>query len=124
MLLKDELPRGINHLRIGEGYPLARETSYGEPIPTLTRTLYPALRSDRSVQEKLPPQGREVGLNAAGEQQTLNKVRLSAAFARWAAGDVIPKGLQPKLPGSNTSATFVDHTIFKLSGAGASFASR
>lgn len=121
MLLKDELPRGINHLRIGEGYLLARETSYGEPILDLDPDAF-ILRSEviEVYKKNSLPRG-EVGLNAAGEQQTFkDEGQIVRGICAMGGQDVIPKGLQPKLPGVEYLGHSQDHTIFKLSGAGAS----
>ena len=67
MLENGSLPRGINHLRIGEAYLLGRETSYGNRVGDLYTDVFTLRAQVIECRNKASVPTGKLGLNAFGE---------------------------------------------------------
>ncbi len=118
MLLNKTLPRGINNLRIGEGYLLGNETVNG----TLMDGFYPDCFTFEAelieVKEKPSKPVGTGGLNAFGERVTFED---QGAMLRGilAAGrqDVVPEGLAPRDADTSILGASSDHLLVDLTRA-------
>ncbi len=67
MLFSGQLPQGINHLRIGEGILLGRDTATGDPFPQLHQDVFTFSAVLGEVQQKPSRPIGSTGPNAFGE---------------------------------------------------------
>lgn len=71
LLYADKLPKGINHLRVGEGILLGRETLYGNILPGLYRDTFIIEAEIIQSQWKPALPDGEVGMDAFGRKPCL-----------------------------------------------------
>lgn len=118
MLLNGTLPKGINHLRIGEGYLLGNETVDG----TLMEGFYPdCFTLEAQLVEVKTKPSKPVGtsgLNAFGERVSFEdcgeQLRGICAVGRQ---DVAPDGLVPRDADVSILGASSDHLILDLTRA-------
>jgi len=119
MLLEGKLPRGINNLRIGEGYLLGNETVEG----TRMEGFYPdcfTLEAELVEVKKKPskPVGTS-GLNAFGERVSFeDKGEMLRGILAVGRQDVAPDGLRPRDADISILGASSDHLIVDLTRAG------
>ena len=68
LLFEGRLPRGINHLRIGEGLMLGMDTSCGQPFPQLSQQVFTLKARLVEVYDKPSKPEGKTGPNAFGEE--------------------------------------------------------
>ena len=115
LLFEDKMPRGINHLRIGEAIALGRETAYGERIDSLytdtsiLKAQIIELKNKRSV-----PIGR-VGRNAFGQvPEFVDRGIRKRAILAVGKQDIDPEGLKPIDPKLLVIGASSDHLILDV----------
>lgn len=118
LILNGDMPKGISHLRIGEGLLLGRETSFGDPIPNLHPDVF-SLRCEVVECRLKPslPDGKQ-GLNAAGERPYFeDRGTICRAILAIGGQDVATTGLTPLMPGVDFLGNSSDHAIFDVTHA-------
>ncbi len=119
MLLSGTLPKGINHLRIGEGYLLGNETASG----TLMEGFYPdcfALEAQLVEIKRKPskPIGQS-GPNAFGEYVSFeDRGEMLRGILAIGRQDVAPDGLAPLDARVSVIGASSDHLLVDLTRAG------
>lgn len=116
LLFQGRLPKGINHLRIGEGLLLGRDTANGRPFPFLHQDAFTLVARLVEVQDKpSKPEGTS-GPNAFGEYATFpdlgNMRRGILAIGRQ---DTDAQGLNPRDERVRILGASSDHLIVDLS---------
>lgn len=70
LLEKDEMPKGINHLRLGESILLGRETAYGNVIKDTYQDAFTFVAEIIELKEKPSIPIGEIGVDAFGNKPT------------------------------------------------------
>lgn len=118
MLFDGELPAGINHLRIGEGILLGKNTATGAPFPQLHQDVFTLSAALGEVQQKPSKPIGSIGPNAFGEAvsfQDLGAMRRGIALI--GRQDTDWEGLTPRDPRVRVLGASSDHLIVDLTDA-------
>ncbi len=115
LLLKGKMPKGINHLRIGEAIALGRETAYGEAIDglyndtSILKAQIIELKNKKSV-----PEGK-LGKNAFGQvPKFVDRGKRRRAILAVGRQDIVPEGLTPLDPNIIVIGASSDHLILDV----------
>lgn len=123
LLFKGEIPKKINHLRIGEAIMLGRDTAYRDPIPGGRRDTFRILSEVVELKEKPSIPWGIINEDAFGHKPIFkNKGIRRRALLNIGRQDIDPKGLFPEFPdieilGANSDYLVVDlgeHTEIRL----------
>lgn len=118
MLLAKKLPRGVNNLRVGEGYLLGNETVEGTLMPGFYPDCFTLEAQLIEVKKKPSKPIGTSGLNAFGERVSFEdrgeQVRGILAVGRQ---DVVPDGLTPRDADVSILGASSDHLIVDLTRA-------
>jgi predicted amino acid racemase len=115
---KDDLPDGINNLRLGEAFILGRETAYGSRIKN---TFADAITLEAQIIEARTkasvPEG-ESGVDAFGERPVFqDRGKIKRALLALGRQDTDSGGLAPCDAAINVLGASSDHLILDISGA-------
>lgn len=118
LLLRGEVPRGINHLRLGESLMLGRDTATGEAVPGLRQDAFTLKAVLGEVQDKpSKPIGR-CGPNAFGEHVSFPDLGpMRRGIALVGRQDTDAEGLRPRDPDIRVLGASSDHLILDLTRA-------
>lgn len=118
LLDNHQMPRGINHLRVGEAIVLGRETAYGEKISGTHDDVFVLeaeiieLKTKGSVPKGL------IGMDAFGNKPTFeDKGNILRAIVAVGHQDVDAFGLEPLDAGVEVLGASSDHMILNLTSA-------
>jgi predicted amino acid racemase len=115
---RNELPDGINNLRLGEAFILGRETAYGSRIKNTFSDAITLEAQIIEVQTKASVPEGESGVDAFGERPVFrNRGKIKRALLALGRQDVDPGGLAPSDPGIDVLGASSDHLILDVSGA-------
>ncbi|MGE5559698.1 MAG: alanine/ornithine racemase family PLP-dependent enzyme [Chloroflexota bacterium] len=118
MLMAGALPQGINHLRIGEGAILGRETIAREPIPGAHLDACIIRAEVIEVREKPSVPIGQIGQDAFGNtpvyEDVGNHLRAICAIGRQ---DCVPDGLTPVDPAIRILGASSDHLLLDVTKA-------
>lgn len=118
MLQSGALPKGVNHLRLGESYLLGNDTSRGELVDGLWGDVF-VLHAELSELQKKPsvPVGRRFK-NAFGEVvEYPERGEMLRGILNVGRQDAIVEGLMPLDEGVEVLGASSDHTIVNLTNA-------
>ncbi|MDD4080759.1 MAG: alanine/ornithine racemase family PLP-dependent enzyme [Eubacteriales bacterium] len=118
LLFEGRLPAGINHLRVGEGLLLGRDTAHGRPFPFLHQDAFTLAASLVEVQDKpSKPEGTS-GPNAFGEYVEFPDLGpMRRGILAIGRQDTDAEGLHPKDERVKILGASSDHLIVDLSRA-------
>lgn len=117
LLEAGKLPDTVNHLRIGEGFLLGRETSYGHRVGSLHQDVF-TFRAEVIELDRKPslPDGLQ-GVNAFGEKPVdEDHGMIPRAILAFGRQDVDPADLTPRLSGLRLLGASSDHALYDISG--------
>lgn len=118
MLMEHRLPKGINNLRIGEGFLLGNDTGGNQAVPGFYRDAFTIEASIVELKNKPSQPIGPIGLNAFGETVSFpdrgEMVRAILAIGRQ---DVKVEGLTPVEEGIEVLGASSDHMIVNLTAA-------
>ncbi|MFO7888374.1 MAG: ornithine racemase Orr [Eubacteriales bacterium] len=115
LLFKDNMPEGINNLRIGEAVVLGRETAYGEKIDETFDDVF--LLEAEIVEKKLKPSVPigEIGMDAFGNKPKFkDKGDMIRGICAVGRQDIEKDGLIPVDPNIEIIGASSDHLILDL----------
>ena len=117
MLTDRSVPKGINHLRLGESFVLGNDTAIGKPVPGLNTDCF--ILEAEIVELKTKPSkpiGKS-GPNAFGEYlEYPDRGLMKRAILGIGRQDVIVDGLTPVDPEVEIIGASSDHLIVNLTG--------
>ena len=115
LIIKDEIPKGINSLRLGEAIVLGRETAYGEDINGLHRNIFTLRTEIIEIKEKPSmPQGT-MGVDAFGNKPSFqDKGMMKRAIVALGRQDVNPDNIFPVDKGIEILGASSDHMILDI----------
>ena len=118
LLVRGEIPKGINNLRLGEAIVCGKETAYGQPFPGLKLDVVTLEAEIIEIAEKPShPQG-EININAFGEKMTFeDKGIRKRAILAVGRQDTDYEGLTPTADGVEIVGASSDHLIVDISDA-------
>ncbi len=115
LLFAGQLPKGINHLRVGEGLLLGMDTATGLPFPQLRQD---AFTIKACLGEALTKPSQPIGVsgpNAFGERNSFpDSGPMRRGIALIGRQDTDPRGLTPLDPGISILGASSDHLILDL----------
>lgn len=115
LLLRGQFPPGINHLRIGEGIVLGRETIAREPIPGAHLDAFIIRAEVIEVREKPSVPIGEIGQDAFGNVPEFEDVgRHLRAICAIGRQDAPPEGLTPVDPAIRILGASSDHLLLDV----------
>ncbi|MDR2343254.1 MAG: alanine/ornithine racemase family PLP-dependent enzyme [Spirochaetaceae bacterium] len=115
---KNELPAGINNLRLGEAFILGNETAYGSRIKNTFGDAVTLEAQIIEIQTKPSVPEGEIGVDAFGETPVFrDRGSIERALLALGRQDIDPGGLFPCDAGINVLGASSDHLILDISGA-------
>lgn len=115
MLLAGQVPRGINHLRIGEGIVLGRETIARQPVPGAHLDACVLRAEVIEVREKPSVPIGEIGQDVFGNTPTFADIgRHRRAICAIGRQDTVPENLAPLDPGASVLGASSDHLLLDV----------
>lgn len=119
MLMEGRLPKGINNLRIGEGYLLGNETVGGTRMPGFHGDAFVLEAQLVEVKNKPSKPIGTSGLNAFGEAVSFeDRGEMLRGICALGRQDVVPDGLTPMDGDVEILGASSDHLILNLTRAG------
>ncbi len=116
LLFENRLPQGINHLRVGEGLLLGRDTAYGRPFPFLHQDAFTMKARLLEVQEKPSRPEGQSGPNAFGEYVVFPDLGpMRRGILALGRQDTDAEGLRPRDIGIRILGASSDHLLVDLS---------
>lgn len=116
LMLRGGVPKGINHLRIGEGLLLGRDTALGTPLEGLYQDAFTLSVPVGEVKTKPSKPIGTSGLNAFGEPVAFeDKGDMVRAIGLAGRQDVDAEGLTPVEPGIAIIGASSDHLLMDVS---------
>ena len=117
MLIKHEVPKGINHLRLGESFVLGNDTAIGKPVRGLNTDCFVLEAEIVELQEKPSKPIGKSGPNAFGEYlEYPDRGMMKRAILGIGRQDVSVDGLTPVDPDIEIIGASSDHLIINLTG--------
>lgn len=115
LMLRGGIPKGINHLRIGEGLLLGRDTALGTPLPGLYQDAFTLSVPVGEVKTKPSKPIGTSGLNAFGEPVAFaDKGDMVRAIGLIGRQDINPEGLTPVEEGIRVLGASSDHLLMDV----------
>ena len=118
LLFSGRLPAGINHLRIGEGLLLGRDTATGQPLPQLSQRVFTLSARLVEVYHKPSLPEGSTGPNAFGEWLRFeDQGPMRRGILAIGRQDCDETGLNPLNPSVKILGASSDHLLVDLSQA-------
>lgn len=118
LVFRGNMPRGINHLRIGESLLLGRDTAMGTAIQGMHRDAFTLRASLGEVQLKPSKPIGESGLNAFGEKVSFTDTGpMLRGIALVGRQDIDPDAIFPRDPSVRVLGASSDHLLLDLTSA-------
>ena len=115
LLFAGRLPRGVNHLRVGEGLLLGMDTATGLPFPQLHQDTFTVKARLGEAQYKPSRPSGQSGPNAFGERLSFPDLGpMRRGIALIGRQDIDPRGLIPLDPEIRILGASSDHLILDL----------
>lgn len=116
LMLRGGIPKGVNHLRIGEGLLLGRDTALGTPLEGLYQDVFTLSVPVGEVKTKPSKPVGTSGLNAFGEPVTFkDKGDMRRAIGLAGRQDIDAEGLTPTESGIEVIGASSDHLLMDVS---------
>ncbi|SHI52322.1 Predicted amino acid racemase [Geosporobacter subterraneus DSM 17957] len=116
LLERGEMPKAINHLRLGESIVLGRETAFGEPISGTYQDAFTLIAEIVELKEKPSVPIGEIGMDAFGNKPVFEdhgiRKRAILAIGRQdvSVNNLIPKDEKISILGASSDHLIVDVT--------------
>ena len=116
LLERGEMPKAINHLRLGESIVLGRETAFGEPISGTHQDAFTLIAEIVELKEKPSVPIGEIGMDAFGNKPVFEdhgiRKRAILAIGRQdvSVNNLIPKDEKISILGASSDHLIVDVT--------------
>ena len=118
LLFQGRMPRGINHLRIGEGLLLGMDTSVGKPFPQLSQDVFQLQARLVEVLDKPSKPEGSTGPNAFGEEVSFpDRGPMRRGILAIGRQDTVPDSLTPLDEGVEILGASSDHLLVNLTHA-------
>lgn len=118
LIEKNEIPKRVNQLRLGESIVLGLETAYGERIADTYRDAFTFSTEIIELKEKPSVPIGEIGMDAFGQKPVFqDKGIIIRAIVAAGRQDVKPDGLKPRDNGVEVIGASSDHMILDLTNA-------
>ncbi|MGD9605322.1 MAG: ornithine racemase Orr [Bacilli bacterium] len=115
LLINQQLPLGINNLRLGEAIVLGRETAYGNQIPNTYNDTFILKAEIIEVKTKPSYPLGNMGMNSFGEKPNIeDKGLMRRAIVAIGKQDVFPENIHPFDPLINIIGASSDHLIVDI----------
>lgn len=115
MLFEGKLPKGINHLRVGEGLLLGMNTTNGRPFKQLSQAVFTQYAALIEVQHKPSKPVGKLGRNAFGEEVVFeDKGPLRRGILALGRQDTDPERLTPLDDDVKVLSASSDHLLVDL----------
>ncbi len=115
MLVDRNVPKGINHLRLGESFVLGNDTAVGKPVPGLAVDCFVLEAEIVELKEKPSKPIGKSGPNAFGEYlEYPDRGIMKRAILGIGRQDVSAEGLTPLDPNAEIIGASSDHLIVNL----------
>lgn len=112
---RNEIPKAINHLRLGESILFGKETSYGNPIEGLHHDVFECQAELIEVKEKPSYPDGEISINSFGEKPNIiDRGLMKRGLLAIGKQDVIFDNLTPKDSHVSIVGGSSDHLIVDL----------
>ena len=122
MLLSHSVPKGVNHLRLGESFVLGNDTAIGKPAPGLHTDCFVLEAEIVELQEKPSKPIGHSGPNAFGEYlEYPDRGQMKRAILGIGRQDVIVDGLTPVDADIEIIGASSDHLIINLTSCKAQY---
>ena len=122
MLLSHSVPKGVNHLRLGESFVLGNDTAIGKPAPGLHTDCFVLEAEIVELQEKPSKPIGHSGPNAFGEYlEYPDRGPMKRAILGIGRQDVIVDGLTPVDADIEIIGASSDHLIINLTSCKAQY---
>lgn len=113
---KNEIPKGINQLRLGESIVLGKETAYGERIEGTHGDVFTYMAEIIELKEKPSIPVGETGVDAFGEKPVFTDMGIrKKALLATGRQDVKPDGLKPRDKNAIVLGASSDHLLIDVS---------
>ncbi|AOT72843.1 ornithine racemase Orr [Geosporobacter ferrireducens] len=116
LLDREEMPKSINHLRLGESIVLGRETAFGEAIPGTYQDAFRLVAEIIELKEKPSVPIGEIGMDAFGNKPVFEdrgiRKRAILAVGRQdvSVNNLIPKDEKISILGASSDHLIIDVT--------------
>ncbi|MGB4645654.1 MAG: alanine/ornithine racemase family PLP-dependent enzyme [Dictyoglomaceae bacterium] len=115
LLFDRKIPKKINHLRIGEGIMLGKDTAFRNPIPGARLDTFKLIGEIVERKEKPSLPWGIINEDAFGHKPTFkDKGIRKRALLNFGRQDIDPDGLKPNLPGIDILGSTSDYTVIDL----------
>ncbi len=122
LLGQDQMPKGINQLRIGEAFVLGRETAYGDSISGTFDDAFLLEAQIIELKEKNSIPTGKIGMDAFGNKPTFeDKGKMLRAIVGIGRQDVEPSGLMPLDQAIEIIGASSDHMILDMTQSDSSY---
>lgn len=115
LLLEGKIPKGINHLRIGEGIMLGKETAYRNVIQGARTDTFRFVGEILEIKEKPSVPWGIIGEDAFGHKPSFKiKGIRRRALMNFGRQDIDPQGITPEIYGIEVLGATSDYTVIDL----------
>lgn len=115
LLLEGKIPKGINHLRIGEGIMLGKETAYRNVIQGARTDTFRFVGEILEIKEKPSVPWGIIGEDAFGHKPSFKiKGIRKRALMNFGRQDIDPHGITPEIDGIEVLGATSDYTVIDL----------
>jgi predicted amino acid racemase len=122
LIWKNELPKGINNLRIGESFMLGNDTAYGEDVPGTVRDVFSLEAQIIELQEKPSVPIGEVGVDGFGIKPDYeDRGLIKRAIIAIGKQDIDPYGIYPLDKDIDVLGSSSDHLILDVTRSGKTY---
>ncbi|MCL1996522.1 MAG: alanine/ornithine racemase family PLP-dependent enzyme [Defluviitaleaceae bacterium] len=119
LLERDEMPKEVNNLRLGEALIRGMETAFGEYLPSLKQDVVTLEAEMVEIMEKPSMPFGELGMNAFGEKPTYTDKGVGKrAILAVGRQDIDQEGMTCLTPNVEIIGASSDHLIVDITNAG------
>ncbi|MFN3699835.1 MAG: alanine/ornithine racemase family PLP-dependent enzyme, partial [Dictyoglomus sp.] len=115
LLFEGKIPKGINHLRVGEGIMLGKETAYRKTIHGARTDTFRLVGEILEIKEKPSIPWGIIGEDAFGHKPSFKaKGVRRRALMNFGRQDIDPEGITPEIEGIEVLGATSDYTLLDL----------
>uniref|UniRef100_A0A7C3RVS6 Alanine/ornithine racemase family PLP-dependent enzyme n=1 Tax=Dictyoglomus thermophilum TaxID=14 RepID=A0A7C3RVS6_DICTH len=115
LLFEGKIPKKINHLRIGEGIMLGKDTAFRNPIPGARLDTFRFIGEILEIKEKPSMPWGVINEDAfAHKPSFVDKGIRRRALMNFGRQDIDPQGIIPEIPGIEVLGATSDYTVVDI----------
>jgi predicted amino acid racemase len=115
LLFEGKIPKKINHLRIGEGIMLGKDTAFRKHIPGARLDTFRFIGEILEIKEKPSVPWGIINEDAFGHKPSfVDKGIRRRALLNFGRQDIDPQGITPELPGIEVLGATSDYTVVDI----------